>query len=80
MGDRAAPVVWEEPRMGLGKAFVALSTLLVAAGVSLAGVPAEEASAAARASVDIRVATYNVRSVSLDRTHGEERPWRERRA
>jgi endonuclease/exonuclease/phosphatase family metal-dependent hydrolase len=37
------------------------------------------APAARRATVDLRVASYNVRSVSLDQTTGEVRPWRERR-
>ncbi len=66
--------------MLIGKAVAAVVTLGVVAGLTVSTMPAEEAAAAARVPVDIRVATYNVRSVSLDKTAGEERPWRERRA
>jgi len=57
----------------------ALVTLGVAGALTVTATQTPDAAAAERAAVDIRVATYNVRSVSLDRTQGEERPWRERR-
>lgn len=66
--------------MGLGKAIAALAALGATAALTVTTAPVDEAAAAARVPVDVRVATYNVRSVSLDRTSGEERPWRERRA
>jgi endonuclease/exonuclease/phosphatase family metal-dependent hydrolase len=65
--------------MRIAKAVATLSALVVAAGLTVTGAPAQEASAAAKAPVDVRVGTYNVRSVSLDRTAGEERPWKQRR-
>lgn len=59
---------------------------LVATALSMLLTPAlaapatgEPAPQARRAAVDLRVASYNVRSVSLDTTDGERRPWRERR-
>jgi endonuclease/exonuclease/phosphatase family metal-dependent hydrolase len=63
-------------------------TATVAAGVSA---PAQGAatgragtvvSTAAQASgaVDIRAASFNIQSVGLDRTYGQQRPWRVRRA
>lgn len=59
-----------------------MKKLLSAAALSLLGalvvVPAGPASA--RASVDIDVATFNIQSISLDKTSGEQRPWRDRRA
>lgn len=68
---------------------VALTTVLgVLTAALLGAVPGTgTATAAARegadparaASVALRVASFNVRSVSLDRTEGEERPWAERR-
>ncbi len=66
--------------MRFGRSVAAVVALGVAGGLTVTTVPAEEAAAASRVAVDIRVATYNVRSVSLDKSAGEERPWRERRA
>lgn len=65
-------------------ALVAAGTLslLLAPGLAspAAGGPTPGQPGSARqASVDLRVGSYNVRSVSLDTTEGEQRPWRERR-
>ncbi|RYU10312.1 hypothetical protein ETU37_18215 [Nocardioides iriomotensis] len=55
-------------------------SLLVPTALLASPAAGEPAAAEARqASVDLRVASYNVRSVSLDQTAGEIRPWRERR-
>jgi endonuclease/exonuclease/phosphatase family metal-dependent hydrolase len=62
---------------------VALSTALVTATAGLLSGPAtgaqEAAGRAHRASVDLRVASYNVVNVSVDRAQGERQPWRVRR-
>jgi endonuclease/exonuclease/phosphatase family metal-dependent hydrolase len=63
----------------LVRTVAALVTLGVAGALTATTTAASPAGAAQRSPVEVRVATYNVRSVSLDRTHGEERPWRERR-
>lgn len=74
---------------GIKKALVpALSCAVIAA--LTAGVPstaqgavsprATAVQAAASRSADIRVGTFNVLSVSVDRTRGLQRPWKQRRA
>jgi endonuclease/exonuclease/phosphatase family metal-dependent hydrolase len=65
--------------MRMGKAIAAVVALGVAAGLTVTAAPAEQAAAAARTPVDIRVASYNVKNVSLDGSDGESRPWRQRR-
>jgi endonuclease/exonuclease/phosphatase family metal-dependent hydrolase len=61
---------------------VAAAAVAVAAltTVSAPAVQANQAVAAARAGTDIRVGSYNVVNVSLDKTSGEQRPWKQRRA
>lgn len=59
-------------------ATTALSLLLTSGLAQQA--TADPAPDARQAPVDVRVASYNVRSVSLDKTDGDIRPWRERRA
>jgi len=39
-----------------------------------------QAAAAAAAGAELRVASFNIQSVSLDKTSGNQRPWRQRRA
>lgn len=63
----------------LVRAVAALVTLGVAGALTVTTTAASPAGAAQRTPVEVRVATYNVRSVSLDRSQGEERPWRQRR-
>ena len=62
------------------RGLVGLVTLGIAGALTFATGAAPQASAAARVPLDIRVASYNVQNVSLDKTEGEQRPWRERRA
>lgn len=69
-----------QQKRSLVRGVAAMVTLGLAGALTVATVPAPEAAAAQMAATDIRVASYNIRSVSLDRTAGEERPWRERRA
>lgn len=77
-----APNIWEDADMRMTrlghatKGAAVIVALAVAAGLS---VPAERAAATARVPVDVRVATFNVTNVSLDKAAGEMRPWRERR-
>jgi len=62
-------------------ALVAVATPALAAagtGAATASV-SSRAAAAASTGTDIRVASFNVQSVSLDRTSGAQRPWKERR-
>ena len=63
----------------LARGIAAVAALAVAAGLTVTAGPADRAVAAAKAPVDVRVATYNVTNVSLDKAQGEFRPWRERR-
>ena len=59
-----------------------MKKLLCTLAASLVGglvVVAPTAPAEARASMNIRVGSFNVQSVSLDTTDGNRRPWRERR-
>lgn len=63
----------------LARGVAAIVALGVAAGLTVTAGPAGQAVAAAKVPVDIRVATYNVTNVSLDKAQGEFRPWRERR-
>lgn len=63
----------------LAKGVAAVAALGVAAGLTVTAAPAQRAEAAAKVPVDIRVATYNVTNVSLDKAAGEFRPWKERR-
>ena len=67
-------------RSRASRALAGVVTLGLAGALTVSVGGATQATAAARVPVDVRVATYNVRSVSLDRTDGEQRPWRERRA
>ena len=72
------------------RSVVALSAVLASASTALVAVPAIGADTAAttaaptadrarRAPVDLRVASYNVVNVSVDRAEGERQPWRVRR-
>jgi endonuclease/exonuclease/phosphatase family metal-dependent hydrolase len=63
----------------LARGVAAVAALAVAAGLTVTVGPADRAAAAARMPVDVRVASYNVTNVSLDKAQGEFRPWRERR-
>jgi endonuclease/exonuclease/phosphatase family metal-dependent hydrolase len=63
----------------LGRALASLVTLAVAGALTVTTGAATQATAAAKVSLDIRVASYNVQNVSLDKAQGEQRPWRERR-
>ena len=62
------------------RALVGAVTLAVGGALAVTTGTATHATAAARVPLDVRVASYNVQNVSLDRTEGEQRPWRERRA
>ncbi len=62
-----------------GRALAGLVTVGVAGALTVTAAPTT-ANASARVPMDIRVASYNVQNVSLDKTEGEQRPWRERRA
>lgn len=74
---------WESMRNIWSRSIVrgvaALVTMGVAGALTVTTAPAPDAAAAQRVAVDIRVASYNVQNVSLDKTEGERRPWRERR-
>jgi endonuclease/exonuclease/phosphatase family metal-dependent hydrolase len=50
------------------------------ASVAHAAAALSGAATAASGSVDIRVGSFNIQSVGLDRTYGEQRPWRLRRS
>ena len=54
-------------------------TLGTTPGIAGTATAAESDRHTSRATVDLRVGSFNVRNVSLDRTEGEVRPWRERR-
>ena len=70
--------------LAVGTATLSLlaSAFAAPATASASGEPAPDQTRvqARRATVALRVASYNVRSVSLDTAQGEIRPWRERRA
>jgi len=69
-----------------GVALVSASGVLVqpqsapARAATPSAAPAAAASATSATSASVRVASFNVQSVSLDRTSGNQRPWRTRRA
>jgi endonuclease/exonuclease/phosphatase family metal-dependent hydrolase len=69
--------------IGFAVCTVTLSLLVSAFAAPATGEPApdpqQRTHQARKAAVDLRVASYNVRSVSLDQADGEIRPWRERR-
>ena len=61
----------------------AATAAALACGLALLGAPqvaASAAPAAAAAATTLRIGSFNVQSVSLDKTSGNQRPWRERRA
>ncbi len=64
-------------------ACLAAVSVLVPAAVTVSATTATASSGSARAAApaptDIRVATYNIVSVSVDTTRGEQRPWKQRR-
>jgi len=64
----------------LGRASTMKKSLLAAAACLAAGFmvnPVQPAQAGG--SMNINVASFNIQSVSLDRTSGEQRPWKDRR-
>jgi endonuclease/exonuclease/phosphatase family metal-dependent hydrolase len=71
---------------GMVKKIIAATTLSLAATLTMAttthaaqAAEATQASKASSGSVDVRVASFNAQSVSLDETSGEVRPWAQRR-
>jgi len=68
-------------RRSRGPVTATLAVVACALGATVAPVmssPAATARSAPRA--DIRVASFNIQSVALDKTRGEQRPWRKRRS
>jgi endonuclease/exonuclease/phosphatase family metal-dependent hydrolase len=62
------------------KLAVAAATLLLAGGLTaLADTHPAPARAAAAGATSLRVGSFNIQSVSLDKTAGLQRPWRQRR-
>jgi endonuclease/exonuclease/phosphatase family metal-dependent hydrolase len=66
-------------RSTMSRKIVAVATLMLATALGLTTVQGEASPALAGTGVGVKVASFNIQSVSLDRNAGAQKPWRKRR-